>query len=107
MDASQLQQWLSRSKHKWVYFYRTTDSNGEVLLLILNYNGHELARKVFKPQLTDWDETAEPKLRFYPPPEDAETVDVEPADLFTFFIDMEDYEHPSGLVPNKTKKGNP
>lgn len=107
MDASQLQQWLSKSKHQWVCFFRTADINGEVLLLLLNYNGHELARKVFKPQVTDWDETFMPKERIYPLPEAATDVDVEPAADFTFFIDMEDYEYPSGLVPNKTRMGNP
>lgn len=107
MDACQLQQLLSKSKHEWVYFFRTLDFNGEVLLLLLNHNGHELARKVFKPQKTDWDETFMPKEWIYPLPDDAADVDVEPANGFNFFIDLEDYEYPSGLVPNKTSMGNP
>ena len=107
MDANQLQQWLSKSKHEWVYFFRTTDINGEVLLLILNYNGHELARKVFKPQVTDWDETFVPKKWIYPLPEDEEPWDVEPASDFIFFIVVNDFEYPSALVSNKTRMGNP
>ena len=108
MDAGQLQQWLSKSKHEWVYFFRTTGINGEVLLLILNYNGHELARKVFKPQVTDWDETFMPKEWINPLPEEEDNfLDVEPAAAFTFFIDMQDFEYPSPLVSKRTTTRNP
>ncbi|WP_413510743.1 hypothetical protein [Serratia liquefaciens] len=107
MDAGQLQQWLSKPKHEWVYFFRTTGLNGEVLLLILNYNGHELARKVFKPQVTDWDQTFMPNEWIYPLPEEDNFLDVEPAADFTFFIDMQDFEHPSPLVSKRTTTRNP
>ena len=108
MDSSQLQIWLSSSGIKWVNFYRTVDScSGEVLLLILNHNGHELARKVFRPQETDWDNMATPKMWFYPPPDEAEPIDVDPACEFTFFITMNDYESPSGLGTNRAGRGIP
>lgn len=106
MDPEQLQSWLSTFPVQTVWFYRTTNSNGEILLLILNYNGHELARKVFRPQQKDWDNTANPKLWLYPLPDDADALDVDPAVEFTFSIDMQDYEFPSGLVTNRAGRGS-
>ncbi|CFQ67586.1 Uncharacterised protein [Yersinia frederiksenii] len=87
-------------------FFRTTGLNGEVLLLILNYNGHKLARKVFKPQVTDWAQTFMPNEWIYPLPEEDNFLDVEPAADFTFFIDMQDFEHPSPLVSKRTTTRN-
>ncbi len=44
MTDVQLQQKLSNSNVATIWIYQSTNNNG-VVLYILNYNGHELARK--------------------------------------------------------------
>lgn len=46
MTDVQLQQKLSNSNVATIWIYQSTNNNG-VVLYILNYNGHELARKEY------------------------------------------------------------
>ncbi|PKE27449.1 hypothetical protein CWS43_26750 [Rahnella sp. AA] len=98
MDSSQLQSWLSASKIQSVYLYRTVDSSGGVLLLILDFNGHELTRKVFRPQETEWDNTATPKMWCYPPPDEAVSIYIDPVGEFILALNLFDNEFLTGLV---------
>lgn len=90
MTDVQLQQKLSKSNVVTIWIYHTTNNNGGVLY-ILNYNGHELARKEYNTRSGGWDDTADPKIWFYPLPNNANDIDVHPIGDFGFFIAMYDF----------------
>lgn len=89
MTDNELHQKLCKSNVGTIWIFRTTNSNGAVLL-ILNYNGHELARKEYNLRTAGWDDAANPKMWLYPLPDDALDVDVQPLRDFIFHIAMHD-----------------
>jgi hypothetical protein len=85
MNNTQLLAWLAGSGHKMVFYYRVTDSDGQPMHLILNYNGLELARSIPNTNPMVWDKTVTPKLRFQLS-DDLDDIDVYPANKFLFEI---------------------
>lgn len=83
MTDVQLQQKLSNSNVATIWIYQSTNNNG-VVLYILNYNGHELARKEYNTRSGGWDDTTDPKMWFYPLPNNANDIDVHPIGDFSF-----------------------
>ncbi|MDV5280158.1 hypothetical protein [Leclercia adecarboxylata] len=90
MTDNQLHQKLCKLSEQTIWIYRTTYNNGDVLL-ILNYNGHELARKEYNLRTAGWDDVANPKVWLYPLPDDALCIDVQPLREFLFHIAMSDF----------------
>ncbi|ECN4003600.1 hypothetical protein ZA82_16170 [Salmonella enterica subsp. enterica serovar Enteritidis] len=90
MTDDQLQQKLSKSNIATIWIHHTTNNNGDVLY-ILNYNGHELARKEYNSRNNGWDDTVAPKMWIYPLPDHANDVDVHPIEDFRFIIAMNDF----------------
>jgi len=85
--------------NEFVYFYHILESNGEILLLILNYNGLELARKIFSPQPTNWYEAVKPKKWIGPLPQHPDDINLQPAHRFLSEISFQDFENPFTLAP--------
>jgi|EndMetStandDraft_3_1072993.scaffolds.fasta_scaffold01767_10 hypothetical protein len=90
MTDNKLHQTLCKLHVATIWAYRTTSSSGDVLL-ILDYNGHELARKEYHLRTAGWDDAVSPKMWCYPLPDDALYVDVQPLDDFLFHIAMIDF----------------
>lgn len=89
MNDTQLQAWLAGSGHKMVFYYRTIDSDGQPIQLILNYNGRELARSTPNTKPTIWDETVTSKLRIHLSG-NLDDINVCPANSFLYEIGIRD-----------------
>ncbi|WP_404689088.1 hypothetical protein, partial [Raoultella planticola] len=50
-----------------------------------------LARKEYNTRSGGWDDTTDPKMWFYPLPNNANDIDVHPIGDFSFFIAMYDF----------------
>ena len=100
MTDVQLQQKLSNSNVATIWIYQSTNNNG-VVLYILNYNGHELARKEYNTRSGGWDDTTDPKMWFYPLPNNANDIDVHPiGDLIIIRVYRLSFIVGSGASPN-------
>ncbi|GEM_PF-6901980 len=89
MNDAQLQAWLAGAGHAMIFHYRTTDSNGQPMRLILSYNGLELARSKPNTNPTVWDKTVTSKLRIHFS-DDLDDIAVSPAKHFQYEIGIRD-----------------